>query len=137
MAQGITTDLGRPKTSEDQVQPIESDRVSTTLPPDSTYPINPAAIIAGYDINNPTLRFQPRAYTPGYRIPERILSYTASVQQVLPGNSVLTVAYAGSQGRNLFLRSITNKIGVIRSTVEKTVGLGANRQVQLSLRLNF
>ena len=32
------------------------------------------------------------------------------MQQQLPGNTVLTVAYVGSQGRNLFLRSITNKI---------------------------
>lgn len=28
----------------------------------------------------------------------------------MPGDAVLTVAYVGSQGRNLFLRSITNKI---------------------------
>src|SRR6185312_8500188 len=50
------------------------------------------------------------AYGPGYTIPERILQYTASIQQELPGNTLLTVAYVGSQGRNLFLRSITNKI---------------------------
>lgn len=99
-----------PGQTEDQIQPIESDRVSTTLPPGSAYPINPAAIIAGYDISSPTLRFQPRAYAPGYRIPERILSYTASIQQQLPLQAVLTVAYVGSQGRNLFLRSISNKI---------------------------
>ncbi len=99
-----------PGQTEDQIQPIESDRVSTTLPAGSTYPIDPAAIIAGYDINSPTLRFQPRAYLSGYALPERILSYTASVQQQLPGNALLTVAYVGSQGRNLFLRSITNKI---------------------------
>jgi len=96
--------------TEDQIQPIESDRVSTTLPAGSAYPIDPAAIIAGYDINSPTLRYQPRAYAPGYRLPERVLSYTASLQQQLPGNAILTVAYVGSQGRNLFLRSWTNKI---------------------------
>ena len=99
-----------PGQTEDQIQPIESDRVSTTLPPGSAYPIDPAAIIASYDINSPTLRFQPRAYAPGYRIPERILSYTASLQQELPGGTVLTLAYVGSQGRNLFLRGITNRI---------------------------
>jgi len=99
-----------PGQTEDQIQPIESDRVSTTLPTGSTYPINPAEIIANYDINNPKLRYQPRAYAPGYRLPERVLSYTASVQQELPGSAVLTVAYVGSQGRNLFLRSWTNKI---------------------------
>nr|MDQ2899833.1 hypothetical protein [Acidobacteriota bacterium] len=46
----------------------------------------------------------------GYTIPDRILSYSFSVQQELPKGAVLTVAYVGSQGRNLFLRSITNKI---------------------------
>jgi hypothetical protein len=99
-----------PGQTEDLIQPIESDRVSTTLATGSTYPIDPGAIIAKYDITNPKLRYQPRAYAPGYRVPERILSYTASVQQELPGGTVLTVAYVGSQGRNLFLRSITNQI---------------------------
>lgn len=98
-----------PGQTEDQIQPIESDRVSTTVS-GATYPIDPAAIIAGYDTNNPKLGYQPRAYAPGYRLPERILSYTASVQQSLPGDAVLTVAYVGSQGRNLFLRSWTNRI---------------------------
>src|SRR5205823_5143206 len=39
-----------------------------------------------------------------------VLSYTASVQQELPGKTILTVAYVGSQGRNLFLRGWTNRI---------------------------
>jgi hypothetical protein len=99
-----------PGQGEDLIQPIESDRISTTLPSGTAFPINVPALIAGYDINSPTLRFQPRAYAPGYRVPERVLSYTASVQQTLPGSAILTVAYVGSQGRNLFLRSITNKI---------------------------
>ena len=55
--------------------------------------------------------FTPRAYdTNGYKVPERVFQYGASVQQELPGNTVLTIGYVGSQGRNLFLRSITNKI---------------------------
>ena len=95
---------------EDQIQPIESDRVSTTLSAGSVYPVVPSQIIANYNINSPTLRYQPRAYAPGYAIPEKILSYTFSVQQQLPLDSILTVAYVGSQGRNLFLRSIANKI---------------------------
>ncbi|MEO7652886.1 MAG: hypothetical protein ABIZ80_20685, partial [Bryobacteraceae bacterium] len=99
-----------PGQTEDLIQPFESDRVSTTLPAGSAYPINPAAIIAGYDINSPTLGFQPRAFAPGYKIPEKILSYTASVQQRLPFDSVLTVAYVGSQGRNLFIRTLANLI---------------------------
>lgn len=95
---------------EDQIQPIESDRVSTALPAGTLYPVDPLATIRGFDINNPNANIQVRAYSPGYRVPERILSYTASVQQQLPGNAVLSVAYVGSQGRNLFLRSVTNRI---------------------------
>jgi hypothetical protein len=101
-----------PGQTEDQLQPAESDRISTTVSsgPLLAYPLDTAAIAAGYDITNPKLGYQPRAYAPGYRIPERVLSYTASVQQQLPANAVLTVAYVGSQGRNLFLRSVTNQI---------------------------
>jgi hypothetical protein len=98
-----------PGQTEDQIQPIESDRASRTLSSGVAYPVDPQAILAGFDINSPTLGFQPRAYAPGYKIPEQVLSYTASVQQeILAG--VLTVAYVGSQGRNLFLRSISNRI---------------------------
>ncbi|MBK5292423.1 MAG: TonB-dependent receptor [Acidobacteriia bacterium] len=99
-----------PGQTEDLIQPIESDRVVTTLPAGSVFPVDPNQILARYDINSPTLRYQPRAYTPGYRVPERIFSYTASVQHQLASGTVLTIAYVGSQGRNLFLRSITNLI---------------------------
>lgn len=101
-----------PGQTEDQLQPAESDRISTTISAGSllVYPLDVATVRSTYDVNNPNLQFQPRAYAPDYHIPEKILQYTASVQQELPGNAVLTVAYVGSQGRNLFLRSITNKI---------------------------
>ena len=84
-----------------------------------------AAVYANYNINSPTLGYQPRAYGPGYTIPEKILSYSASVQQELPKGTVLTVAYVGSQGRNLFLRSITNKI--IGVTMNPVTGAGIAR----------
>ena len=45
------------------------------------------------------------------------------MQQELPGHTVLTVAYVGSQGRNLFLRSVTNKI--IGVSQNPTTGAGA------------
>lgn len=101
-----------PGQTEDQIQPAANDRITTTITsgPMLKFPIDPAAILASYNVNSPTLGYQPRAYAPGYRIPEKILQYTASIQQQLPGNTVLTVAYVGSQGRNLFLRSVTNKI---------------------------
>lgn len=103
-----------PGQTEDQLQPEANDRIGKTLSsgttPNLAYPLNIPAVYANYDINSPTLGYQPRAYASGYRIPERVLSYTFSVQQSLPDSSVLTVAYVGSQGRNLFLRSITNLI---------------------------
>jgi hypothetical protein len=113
-----------PGQTEDTLQPSANDRISTTISsgPLLAYPFDGNAAFQNYDINNPSLGFQPRAYYPGYTVPERILSYTASVQQELPGNAVLTVAYVGSQGRNLFLRSVTNKI--IGVTMNPTTGVG-------------
>jgi outer membrane receptor protein involved in Fe transport len=114
-----------PGQTEDTLQPSANDRISTTIStgnPLLAYPFNSAAAFQNYNINDPKLGFQPRAYYPGYTVPERILSYTASVQQELPSNMVLTVAYVGSQGRNLFLRSITNKI--IGVTEDPVTGLG-------------
>ncbi len=106
------------------MQPSANDRISTTVSsgPLLAYPFNTTAAFQNYDINNPNLGFQPRAYYPGYTVPERILSYTASVQQELPFNSVLTVAYVGSQGRNLFLRSITNLITGVNMNPATGVG---------------
>jgi hypothetical protein len=99
---------------EDQIQPIESDRISSTITsgsllafdPDQSAAVN--GLIANF-VNNPTNRsYQPRAYAPQYKIPEKIYSYTASWQQELPYKLVVTAAYVGSQGRNLFLRGLSN-----------------------------
>jgi hypothetical protein len=109
-----------PGQTEDQVQPIDSDRASRTLTTNIAWPINPAQVLAGYNILDPNLGFQPRAYGNGYTLPEKILSYTASIQQELPGSAVLTVAYVGSQGRNLFLRSWTN--GIVGVNMNPTTG---------------
>jgi hypothetical protein len=101
-----------PGQTEDQLQPEANDRIGRTITagPLLAYPLDIPAVYASYNISDPNLGYQPRAYAPGYTIPERVLEYTASVQQTLPGNAVITVAYVGSQGRNLFLRSITNLI---------------------------
>ena len=96
---------------------------------------------------------------PDYQVPERIYQYNLSVQREFPGRFVATAAYVGSQGRNLFLRSIANTalgnaagqfrpgqplsfsgssaFGTMTSTVERSVGLGTSRQIQFALRLNF
>src|SRR3954467_8960696 len=101
-----------PGQTEDQLQPEANDRIGTTISsgPLNVYPLSIPAVYASYNINSPTLGFQPRAYAPGYRIPERVLSYSFSLQQELPDSMTFTLGYVGSQGRNLFLRSITNLI---------------------------
>jgi len=66
-----------PGQTEDQLQPEANDRIGTTITsgPLLQYPLNTAAVVANYNINSPTLGYQPRAYSPGYRVPERVLSY--------------------------------------------------------------
>lgn len=100
-----------PGQAEDLVQPIDSDRANRTLAGATIqpWPVDPRQVLAGFDPNNLN-GFQPRGYSGTYRIPERVLSYTFSIQQELAVGTVLTVAYVGSQGRNLFLRSWTNGI---------------------------
>jgi len=116
-----------PGQTEDQIQPEANDRVSRTFTntanPGVIYPLNPQTdVYATYDINSPTLGYQPRAYAPTYKVPERVTSYTASIQQELPGNMQLLVGYVGSSNRNLFLRSVTNLITNV--TTSGTTGAG-------------
>ncbi|MEO7270369.1 MAG: TonB-dependent receptor [Vicinamibacterales bacterium] len=104
-----------PGQTEDQIQPIEAERISTTLTsgPLLAYPIDPAAIRLNFTANPNNRSYQPRAYAGDYTLPERVYQYTASVQQELGRGLAATAAYVGSQGRNLFLRSIANRtIGV-------------------------
>jgi hypothetical protein len=75
-----------------------------------TFPVDSNAIVANF-VSNPSNRnFQPRAYANEYEIPEKVYQYTASVQQEFGGNFTATAAYVGSQGRELFLRSVANNI---------------------------
>jgi hypothetical protein len=98
-----------PGQTEDQIQPIESNRISSTLSGGS-FPQDPSVIAANF-INNPNNRsFQPRAYAPDYTIPEKVYQYGFSIQQQLPYKLLMTAGFVGSQGRNLFLRSIANRI---------------------------
>ena len=94
---------------EDLIQPIESNvfRSSTTLAGGLT-PTTSAAVST---IGGTQTRFTPRAYdVNNYKVPERVFQFGFSVQQELPGSTVLTIAYVGSRGSNLFLRSVTNRI---------------------------
>ena len=81
-----------PGQTEDQIQPIESDRISSTITSGSllAFPANIPAIIDNFN-NNPNNRsFQPRAYSNNYTIPEKVYQYTFSWQQQLPYNLVST-----------------------------------------------
>lgn len=100
-----------PGQTEDQIQPIESDRISSTLSNvNNAFPQNPALLIANF-LSNPNNRsYQPRAYANEYTIPERVFQYSFSWQQELPSKFVLTTAFVGSRGSNLFLRSVANRI---------------------------
>ena len=99
---------------EDQLQPIESDRVSSTLTSGPLLVFDPnqnaavSAIRSAFAANPNNRNFQPRAYQIDYKVPEKVYSYTFSVQQELPYKMVLTAAYVGSKGRDLFLRGLSN-----------------------------
>lgn len=107
-----------PGQTEDQIQPIESDRVSTTISAATTFngaqlftfPADTDRIAQFFASNVNNRSYQPRAYAPEYIIPERVYQYSVSYQQELPYHIVGAVAYVGSQGRNLFLRSVANQI---------------------------
>lgn len=103
---------------EDLIQPIESDvfRTVQTFPNGLT--TGTVATLTNPAPNTAPLSFQVRSYdVSGYRVPERVGQYGASIQQQLPGNTVVTIAYVGSQGRNLFQRGIANRILLGQTTV--------------------
>ena len=115
---------------EDQIQPIESDRIQLTQS-GGLYPVDITALRNNF-LNNPNNRqYQPRAYSPDYRIPERIYQYSFSIQQELPGKMTLTAAYVGSQGRNLFLRNWSNKIVQVLTNPDPTKSAIVIRQFDI------
>jgi hypothetical protein len=108
-----------PGQTEDQIQPVESDRISSTTS-NGSFPVDAAALVAAFTSNPNTRSYQPRAYANQYTIPERVYQYTASVQQELPARMAVTAAYVGSQGRNLFLRSVANQITQVLTNPDPT-----------------
>jgi hypothetical protein len=117
-----------PGQTEDQIQPIESDRVQATITGSTVvngtqlfaFPTNPDLFNTFFANNPDTRSYQPRAYSSDYEIPERVYQYGFSFQQELPGRLVGTVGYVGSQGRNLFLRSVSNQILRGNATIAST-----------------
>jgi hypothetical protein len=116
-----------PGQTEDQIQPIEAERIATTVTtgPLNVYPVDPAAIRANFTSQPLNRTYQPRAYANEYTLPEKVYQYSTSVQQEIGANAAASVAYVGSQGRNLFLRSIANRtVGVVSN------GASAGTQVR-------
>ena len=114
-----------PGQTEDQIQPIESNRISSTLS-GGAFPQDPAVIAALFVTNPNNRQYQPRAYAPEYTIPEKVYQYSVSVQQELPYKMVLTAGYVGAEGRNLFLRSIANRILPGQTTIVDGTALPAS-----------
>ncbi len=109
---------------EDLIQPIESNVFRSTQTIGGGLTSTTGQTLANTNIVQS--RFTPRVYdTTGYKVPERVLQYGASVQQELPGSTVLTVAYVGSQGRNLFVRSVTNTILPGQTVIQNGAALPA------------
>ena len=104
-----------PGQTEDQIQPIEAERISTTLTsgPLLAYPIDPAASAPTSPPTRTTARIS-RAPTPTTtRCRSGSTSTPRRSSRSCGGGIAATVAYVGTQGRNLFLRSIANRtIGV-------------------------
>jgi hypothetical protein len=104
---------------EDQIQPIQSDRINVTQS-GGTYPIDIPALRNNFVSNPNNRQYQPRAYDPNYSVPERIYQYSLSIQQQLPYKFNMTLAYVGDLGRNLFLRSYANKITKVITNADPT-----------------
>ncbi|MGH3851618.1 MAG: TonB-dependent receptor domain-containing protein, partial [Pseudonocardiaceae bacterium] len=75
-----------PGQTEDQIQPIESDRISSTISSGSllAFPANLQGIIDNFNNNLLNRTYQPRAYSSDYLVPERVYQYSFSLQQELP-----------------------------------------------------
>ena len=121
-----------PGQTEDQIQPIESDRISSTISGGAFDP-NTAAFIQttrNSFITNPNNRnYQPRAYSSEYVVPEKIYTFTVSWQQELPYKIVSTIAYVGSRGTNLFLRGLSNVFRSGNATILNGAALPTNAGV--------
>jgi hypothetical protein len=110
-----------PGITEGVIQAVaDSDYILTRLTSNISYPLDPAVAVANF-INNPNNRqYAPRGMENGYTVPEQFWQYSASLQQNLGSNTVATLAYIGSQGRNLFLRSVANQITQVVTNPDPT-----------------
>lgn len=119
-----------PGQTEDQIQPIESDRISSTIT-GGVFPTPASTFVSNFTSNPNNRTCQPRAYTDVYTLPEKVYQYTFSVQHEFGYNVTATAAYVGSQGRNLFLRSITNQIVSVQTNPNPTANAIIRRQFDI------
>ena len=61
-----------PGQTEDQIQPIEAERISTTATSGFSFPVDPAAIRLNFTNFPNNRQYQPRAYSNDYILPERV-----------------------------------------------------------------
>jgi hypothetical protein len=115
-----------PGQTEDQIQPIEAERISTTLTSGA------ALLFRSIGSHQGGVHQQPeQPVVPAPRVRERVhaagegLSVHGVRAAGTGGNLSANVAYVGSQGRNLFLRSIANRTVGVQSN-----GAAAGTQVR-------
>src|SRR5260221_3038397 len=60
-----------PGQTEDQIQPVESDRISSTIS-NGSFPVDVTALVTNFVSNPNNPSYQPRAYANDYSIPERV-----------------------------------------------------------------
>jgi hypothetical protein len=74
---------------------------------------------------------------PNFANPSATLNNALPNITVNPTTGLFTVS-SGTQPGQAFTQSAAGStFGLLRSTVERTVGLGTQRQIQFALRLNF
>ena len=66
-----------PGQTEDQIQPIEADRIVGTVSSGAlnTYPFDAATFVSNFTTNPNNRNYQPRAYSNEYTLPEKIYQY--------------------------------------------------------------
>ena len=127
---GFGTFVG-PGQTEDQIQPVEAERISTTVSNlANAYPLDVATIRAGYASNPNARSMQPRAYANDYTLPEKVYQYTLSMQRELGDGFAASAAYVGAQGRNLFLRSVANRTVAVLSNGRRHASPVRHRDVR-------
>ena len=102
-----------PGQTEDQIQPEANDRISSDLLTELRHRFirsTRSRSSAAYNVNDPNLGVSAACLRGQLHDPGACRNYTLSVEQELPAEFQLMVAYVGSAGRNLFLRAITNTI---------------------------